>query len=274
MRVGDFGVELVPMGEGELRETDSGHVLARPGTVYGIRLRNHGPLRCVAEVRLDDKSVTGAGLLVIDAYGTVTLERPVHDTEKGRFTVIAEGNEKVFGPDGGRDNPALGTIAVSFRRELPREEYRAPTFVGRDSGRPIPTPGSPAPSEPFHPEPIPAPPGRPMAPPEWAPPTAGAHNGGPPQASASLASQAPPMQAPRAPGRGAPFDQIERTAGTGLTGRSSQEFITVAVGPLEAEATVIRLRLVIGTDEAFNAPRPLRDMRDLDASPVRPPARP
>ena len=51
-------------------------------------------------------------------------------------------------------------------------------------------------------------------------------------------------------------DPIERAAGTGLTGYSSQRFVSVQVGPLEQEATVIRLRIVIGSEEAFSAPRP------------------
>ena len=40
MRVGDFGVEVVPVGTGRVRELDSGHVLARPGQVYALRLGN------------------------------------------------------------------------------------------------------------------------------------------------------------------------------------------------------------------------------------------
>ncbi len=278
MRVGDFGVELVPLGEGDLRETDSGHVLARPGTVYGIRLRNFGPLRAVADVRLDDKSVTSSGL-VLDPFDTVTLERPVHDAEKGRFTVIAEGNERVFGPDGGRDNPSLGSIVVSFRRELPEKRHRYPSYVSDESRGP--SLGSSKPGAPFNPGPIPVPPARPMAPPEWTPPIASARAGGPPKASASLAPHAPEIlpppaetHAPAAPRSAPPLDLIERAAGTGLTGRSSQEFMPVSLGTLETEATVIRLRLVIGTDEAFNEPRPLRSTDELDATPVRPPARP
>ena len=66
-------------------------------------------------------------------------------------------------------------------------------------------------------------------------------------------------------------DLVERAAGTGLTGHSSQRFVTVAVGPLEAEATIVRLRIVIGTDEAFAAPRPLHD---ASGAPARPAARP
>ncbi|HEV8216844.1 MAG TPA: hypothetical protein VGP95_13450, partial [Gemmatimonadaceae bacterium] len=62
MRVGDFSVEVVPYREGTVRELDSGHVLARPGQVYTLRLRNHGPLRAVAEIDIDGKSVTDSGL--------------------------------------------------------------------------------------------------------------------------------------------------------------------------------------------------------------------
>jgi hypothetical protein len=45
----------------------------------------------------------------------------------------------------------------------------------------------------------------------------------------------------------------------------------VSVGALEAEATVIRLRLVIGSEEALAAPRPLPTN---DAVPARPAPRP
>src|SRR4051812_25935473 len=103
MRVGDFGVEIVPVKGGELREVESGHVLARPGVVYAIRLRNHGPLRAVAEVRIDGKVVSAAGL-VLNPWSVAELQRPLDDAEHGRFTVIAEGDERVFGPDGGREN--------------------------------------------------------------------------------------------------------------------------------------------------------------------------
>ena len=107
MRVGDFSVDVIGAGGGTAQELESGHVLARPGQVYVLRLRNHGPLRCVAYVSIDGHSVTGNGL-VINAWSSVDLERPIHATERGRFTVIAEGDERVFGPDGGRDNDALG----------------------------------------------------------------------------------------------------------------------------------------------------------------------
>lgn len=121
MRVGDFGVEVIPQGGGRVREVASGHVLARPGQVYHLRLRNFGPLYCVAEVEIDGRRVTAGGL-VLSPWSMTELERPIDDAETGCFTVIAEGNEAVFGPDGGRDNPDLGLINARFRRELPRAD--------------------------------------------------------------------------------------------------------------------------------------------------------
>jgi hypothetical protein len=75
------------------------------------------------------------------------------------------------------------------------------------------------------------------------------------------------LEAPPAP----TTDAFERAAGTGLTGSSSQDFVAVTVGTLEAEATVIRLRLVIASEEALATPRPLPK---TDAAPARPTPRP
>jgi hypothetical protein len=264
MRVGDFGVGVVALQDGEVREIESGHVLARAGTVYGIRLRNFGPLRCVADVHIDGKPMTGRGL-VVNAYGMVTLERPVDGRDAGRFTVIAEGDERVFGPDGGRDNPDLGEIEVRFRRELPSGAARRAPDDSDVPALPLPTR---EPRDPFGPQ-IPTPPSRPMAPPEWTPPGIHASSLRPRDISARLARHAAPESptVSRAPGT----EDIERAAGTGLTGQSNQAFVPIAIGPLEQEATVIRLRIVIGTDAAFAAPRPLPE---LEHAPARPPARP
>ena len=64
---------------------------------------------------------------------------------------------------------------------------------------------------------------------------------------------------------------IERAAGTGLTGHSDQQFVPARLGPLEAEATVIQLRLVIGSESAIAAESPLIES---DPAPARPAARP
>jgi hypothetical protein len=63
-------------------------------------------------------------------------------------------------------------------------------------------------------------------------------------------------------------EAVERAAGTGLTGSSAQEFVPVTVGALEPEATVIRLRLVIGSEEALATPRPLPKSNDVPARPA------
>jgi hypothetical protein len=64
---------------------------------------------------------------------------------------------------------------------------------------------------------------------------------------------------------------VERAAGTGLTGHSTQQFVATELGRLEAEATVIQLRLVIAEAEAIVAAKP---RSDLTAVPARPAARP
>jgi hypothetical protein len=279
MRVGDFSVEVIGAGGGATHELESGHVVARPGQVYVLRLRNHGPLRCVAEVSIDGHGVTGNGL-VINPWSTVDLERPIHASERGRFTVIAEGDERVFGPDGGRDNAALGLIEARFRRELPNAARPEPVYEPTIP-RPIVTMPSPRPSSP---EPGPTPPRRPMAPPDWTPLTWQAQTTGSTDGAAIprarsglspfarftslLARMAPDVseESPAMPGQ--ITGGVERAAGTGLTGSSAQEFVSVSVGALETEATVIRLRLVIGAEEALATPRPLPKTGDVPARPA------
>ena len=273
MRVGDFSVEVIGAGGGATHELDSGHVVARPGQVYILRLRNHGPLRCVAEVSIDGHSVTGSGL-VIDPWSTVDLERPIHATERGRFTVIAEGDERVFGPDGGRDNTALGLIEARFRRELPNATRPEPVD---EPAIPRPIVTLPLPSGAPSPEPGPMPPRRPMAPPGWNPLTWEAQAAVPRAAlgmlrrdavvTSLLARTVPDVSVDGAtPGQAS--ETVERAAGTGLTGSSDQDFVQVSVGALETEATVIRLRLVIGTEEALATPRPLPKAGDVPARPA------
>jgi len=242
----------------------------------------------VADVSIDGHGVTGHGL-VINPWSSVDLERPIHATERGRFTVIAEGDERVFGPDGGRDNAALGLIEARFRRELPNASRPEPLF---EPGIPRPIVTMPSPRR-DSPEPGPTPPRRPMAPPDWSPLTwqgrvgsagDGAPmerlRGGPPPlgritsllarmgAAVNPGSPAAPEQRPDAMDDEMTSEAVERAAGTGLTGMSDQEFVPVSVGALESEATVIRLRLVIGTDEALATPRPLPKTNDVPARPA------
>lgn len=221
MRVGDFAVDVVAHGSGRLEERETGHVLARPGQVYRLRLRNFGPVYCVVQLDVDGRSVTAGGL-VLEPWGMTELERPINAREDGRFTVVAEGNESVFGPDGGRDNPDLGLIEARFRRELSRADRRGEPPVLSFPDRPLTRTGRDVPRPPYrypHVPPIP---------------------------SAYRTLDAPsPLHSEFVD------DGIERAAGTGLTGHSDQQFVPIDLGPLESEATVIRLRLVIGTEAAL-----------------------
>jgi hypothetical protein len=238
MRNGDFAVEVVPHGHGRVKELDSGHVLARPGQVYRLRLRNSSPLNCVVDIDIDGNRVTAGGL-VLEPWSTMELERPIDASEDGRFTVFAEGNESVFGPDGGRDNPDLGLIRAGFRRELPRGGLRRgmpPVITRRFTESDVISPARPLPT-----------------PAEF---TAL-------QSDAAALSEAIVSES---------LSVFERAAGTGLTGHSDQRFIPIRLGPLESHATVIELRLVIGSEEALmeDAPRPLVGRE----TPARPAARP
>lgn len=212
MRSGDFAVEVVPSGYARVRELDSGHVLARPGTVYRLRLRNFGPLHCVADVELDGRRVTAGGL-VLRPWSVTDLERPVDDGEDGRFTVAAEGDEVALGVDGGRDNDALGLIDASFRRELPRADGRAdmpPVLAMPSRGR--------TPLDDFY--------------------------------GSRIGSRIENLLSPGSIISESEV-AFERAAGTGLTGHSDQQFEPTYLGPLEKEATRIQLRLVIGSDAAI-----------------------
>lgn len=264
MRTGDFTVEVVPRGKGVgVREVESGHVLARPGQVYALRLRNRGPLRCVADVRIDGRNVTAGGL-VIDAGCTEELERPITPDEDGCFTVVAEGDEGVFGADGGRENDELGLIEVRFRRELPGGERPRPLppasadLLDRTPERPLgSSPASPGPEIAVR-----------MSLGASGAPNADRFAGRFEEYASWLFREMQPT----------PFlderqsdEDLERAAGTGLTGHSTQRFRPTTLGPLEAEATLIQLRLVIASEEAIRS-APVR--RDEHAAPARPLARP
>jgi hypothetical protein len=224
MRIDDLGVTLEPRDGGQLIERSDGRVLARPGQVYAIRLRNHDHAhRAVVRVRIDGRDVTEAGL-VLEPGVTIDLERPT--TDRGRFTVFGEGDEDAFGEDGGRDNPDLGLVEVESRHEQRRWH-----------------PPSPARDFPFQ------------------------NFAERPEAGPYHARMADVLRE-----QVSAYD-VEGAAGTALTGRSNQDFVTVRVGALEASATIIRLRIVLGRPEAFDRPRPLPGVRSNPA-PMRPAPRP
>lgn len=261
MRSGDFGVEVVPRGKGVgVRETSSGHVLARPGQVYALRLRNFGPLRCVADVSIDGRSVSAGGL-VLEPWSSEELERPITPDEDGCFTVVAEGDERVFGPDGGRENSQLGLIEVRFRRELPggpeRPRPLPPTMLDTQD-RPSLPPSSRPDRMPPGVYPIWNAASRPFD--KQSGNNRLSEAGGYFEHDADLSSDDLDLG-----------DDIERAAGTGLTGHSSQRFTPTELGPLEGEATAIALRLVIASPEVIRSTQPYTEE---STAPLRPAARP
>lgn len=125
MRVGNFSV-LIPEGV----EKDSGHVQMRHDQVYGIRLGNHGSVRCDAEVNVDGKHV---GTFQMYSGQVFTLERPSHDT--GRFTFYkanSEQGESVGAAD--VSTQERGLISVTFRPEKPRRILRSRGPSGQSMG--------------------------------------------------------------------------------------------------------------------------------------------
>jgi hypothetical protein len=236
MRLNDLTVRLISP-QGRMSEQDDGRVFARPGMTYRIRLRNHDPNhRMVLGIDIDGRRVTESGL-VLDPGAMIELERPLYDS--GLFTVFAEGNEEVFGEDGGRGNPDLGLIEVTARKEVRGWRPPPPSRDVYTSFMPL----SASAREPF-----------------------------PLEGDDSFFDAAEPDSGQLVLNESISHVR-ETAAGTGLTGQSSQRFVDVEVGPLEEHATVIRLRLVIAPVTGADRPRPLSGSAETPVPP-RPIARP
>lgn len=256
MRTGFLEVQLVPES-GRMSETPTGHVVALVNQVYKIKLTNHNSRRALVQVKIDGRLVTEHGL-VINGFQTVFLERPIHTVERGRFTVFAEGQTEVFGEDGGRDNKDLGVIEVTHQLE---QETPKVTFTPYPIYRPF------APYNPWYP---------------W-------YNGpynpngvildnndnrniGAVYASNSVLRSAKcsfTSDQNRVCETAADIS-ASTAAGTGLTGKSDQNFIPVHMGALESAITTIILRLILEAPVDWAKPRPLPG---AVVAPVRPPAR-
>jgi hypothetical protein len=124
MRVGNFSLQIP-----EARERDSGHAEIPHGTVYAIRLGNHTGRQCDAEVVVDGKPVGG---FRIDAFGSITLERPAHDT--GRFTFYRAGtSEAAAAGEANVATDSRGLVQVTFQPE----RYRPPPVARSGGLRPM-----------------------------------------------------------------------------------------------------------------------------------------
>jgi len=114
MRVSNFSVLVHPGNE-----RDSGHVEVSHGEVYTIKLGNHEHRRCDAEVVVDGKSV---GNFRLNAFGSIILERPAHDTGKFTFYKSNSREAEAANKDGvAKDD--RGLVQVKFRPEK-IEAYR------------------------------------------------------------------------------------------------------------------------------------------------------
>jgi len=108
MYLNDFSVR-VPGG----RESGSGYVELKHGQKYSLVLRNSRNVRCDAKVEIDGQHV---GTWRVDANGSISLERPVHDD--GRFTFYAVGTREAQQANLNEGSSELGLIKVTFTPEL------------------------------------------------------------------------------------------------------------------------------------------------------------
>jgi hypothetical protein len=298
MRSGNISVVIVALDGGHVVEQADGTVLARPGQVYGVRLTNHRSERAVVHIAIDGSDMTEGGL-VLSGNATSTLERPVKAGENGRFTVFSEGNERVFGPDGGRSNPDLGLILVRAQWE---KKPDPPTKVHhhhyhhhhdyqwygpyRHPFSPWVIYGTNATSSDASDSLL-----RSSVRGTSASVTRGVSNSaaGAPNVSytttenASIGGASIGGEATFSPDSAsistnyvhvdsASFaPAVERAAGTGLTGESKQTFQYVVMGAMEPGETVVTLRLVVGNQQIIDADRD-RAARPLPG--VRVPPRP
>lgn len=107
MYLNDFSVRI-PEGV----ETSGGYVEMRHGQVYRLVLHNGRSVRCDARVEIDGKHV---GTWRINAYQSITLERPVHD--QGRFTFYKLGTPEASQVGLSEHDPNLGLVKVTFTPE-------------------------------------------------------------------------------------------------------------------------------------------------------------
>jgi hypothetical protein len=114
MKLNQFSVTIA-----EGKEAADGYVYIKHGTQYTVLLQNESNRRCDAEVYLDDRQV---GIWRIDSYGSVRIERPVHDN--GRFTFYQVDTPEAI-QAGITENSSTGLIRVLFKPEQIRAKAAA-----------------------------------------------------------------------------------------------------------------------------------------------------
>jgi hypothetical protein len=199
-------------------EVSSGYVEMVHGQVYKLCLRNNRRVRCDAKVEIDGKDV---GTWRIPAREAVTLERPAHDT--GQFTFYEIGTPEarkahlnVFSDD-------LGLVRVTFSPEKVRRVNQLTSIYEVHAYNT----------------------------PQWSN-TGAQFYGAEMGMSAEFGGE--PIVACAGGGGTQSRAKSLNAGGTGLSGKSNQQFGTV--GPIKydmEQQTTINLRLVAIKDE----PRPL-----------------
>ena len=116
MYLNDFSVRI-PEG----LEIPGGYVEVQHCQRYRLVLGNRHSVRCDARVEIDGKHV---GTWRIEPNGSITLERPVHDT--GHFTFYQVGTKEAMQAALDSNDPNLGLVKVTFTPEK-RQEWVAPT---------------------------------------------------------------------------------------------------------------------------------------------------
>lgn len=220
MKLNNFSVEII----GGV-ERDGGYVELAHGQQYSIRLTNDKICQCDAEIEVDGKS---AGMFRIGYLGSVTIERPAND--KGRFTFYKIGTPEAKAAQLVK-NDNLGLVTVRFKPESPRplvsepKPWRYYPYYDWDYWRP---------QSPYIP---------------WYPYRTWYNNqlvgGYIRNDTANLCSL------------DAPSDTVNvssRAGGTGLSGKSLQDFYSVdSVNYNESDVVTIHLRLIASND----TPHPL-----------------
>jgi hypothetical protein len=106
MRLDNF---LVKISEG--KELNSGYVAMKHNTKYAVQLSNFSDLQCDAEVEIDGKVV---GVWRVQSKDRIIIERPVHDT--GCFTFYKIGTREAKKAEL-VSSGKLGLISVLFKPE-------------------------------------------------------------------------------------------------------------------------------------------------------------
>ena len=225
MRIGNFSVDVVPG-----RELSGGHIEMEHGRQYELMLRNDGHVRCDAEISVDGKDLGGYR---VNAHSSWRLERGSND--RGKFTFYRAGSSEAAQAGlGAVSDSQLGVISVRFRPERQQKVVRTHSILRGQSFR-----GSPQ----------------------------GSLGDEPCYGASSLGDSSRSWDEEKTSG-GISFGAECRNlsaGGTGLSGYSNQDFVTVAnlEYDLAGEVT-INLRLVCGVAE----PRPLQPVGNPVPHPV------